>query len=270
MWDFRRAIVVNGKSVPTCPMFAKVVDPHELSGGIEYIDANFFLNVDVVHFSSACQPVWLCGPRGLFAAPDQLLWRVHAKEIPLLQEIMHMIKTGNASMKSKQHENLIVVKVRGKIFLVANTPRSVSLALTCTPEAVPGSFEDKISMLGWFLAELDKDLKALKENLALQENIAQGETGDAKSSCCDGHGDGTALAIKEGLEVLNASPKVSHATWAPSKKSFRIVTKSNSIQQFRARTTWPQTRKRKADDMTLSRAVCSATANALRWVERGD
>ncbi len=269
MWDFRRAIVVNGKSVPTSPMFAKAIDPHELSWGIEYIDVNFFLNVDVVNFSSVCQPGWLCGPRGLFAAPDQLWRRVHAKEIPLLREITHMIKTGNASMKSKQHENLIVVKVRGKIFLVANTPRSVSLALTCTPEAVPGSFTDKIGMLGWFLTELDKDLKALKENLALQENIAQGETGDAKSSC-DGHGDGAALAIKEGLEVLNASDKVSHATWVPSRKSFRIATKSKSIQQFRARTTQPQTRKRKANDVTLSQAVCSATANALRWVERGD
>ncbi len=171
MWDFRRAIVVNGKSVPTSPMFAKVVDPHELSWSIGYIDAGFYLNVDVAHFSSACYPSWLVGPRGLFEAHSTLRRRARAKGLPLPQEIKRMVKSGTSSNTSIQHESLIVVKVRGKIFLVANTPRSVSLALTCTPEAVPGSFKDKIGMLGWFLTELDKDLKALKENLRSKRTL---------------------------------------------------------------------------------------------------
>ncbi len=50
MWDFSRAIAVNGNSIPTCPVRAQVIDPHELCWGIEHIDAGFFLTVDLVHF----------------------------------------------------------------------------------------------------------------------------------------------------------------------------------------------------------------------------
>ena len=256
MWDFSRAIAVNCNSIPTCPVCAQVIDPHELCWGIEHIDAGFFLTLDLVHFSSTCYPSWLIGPRGLFEAPGTTWWREHAKELPLLQEIQHMVKSGKpCKSDAKGHENLVVVKVRGKIFLVANTPRNVSLALACTPEAMPGSFEDQTGILGWFLTELSKDMQAFKENLAFQENLAQVETKSSRKPLGDanGRGDGAALAITEGLEVLTPSPNVRHATLLQSK----------SVQQF-------CTKKRKAHDMSISEAVCSDTANALQGVERGD
>ncbi len=260
-WDFTRAIAVNQKWVPSCIMTAKVVDPHDLSWSMEGADVGFTLVVDIVHFGQRSYPSWLAGPRGLIEAPSTKWWRDNANKLPVFQEIKRMITSGWQSTAPTEPE-LVLVHVRDKTILVANTPRIVSLALTGHPGAEPGSFEDATGILGWFLTQVEKDVKALQKTQVHAK-------AEAKRSR-DGHGDGAALAIKEGLKVLNVTPNVRRATWLPSSKSFRIRKWNETIKCFRATTF----KKRKAnapdDDFRLSQAVCSAAAHALRWAERGD
>ena len=100
---------------------------------------------------------------------------------------------------------------QGKILLVLNHPSQVSLALRGHPGALPGSFEDETGILGWFLTELEKDIKVLLEKP--QQPQAKSSHESLESEPQD---EEKQKAIDEGLERLRGHHKVCSATWLPS------------------------------------------------------
>ncbi len=279
MFAFSRAIAVNQKWVPTCPMTAKIIDPHDLSCSAEGIDVGIFLEVDLVNFSGTSNPLWLVGPHGLYHAPDVSWWREHADALPLLREIRDMIGGGKITRVRREEGCLVLVQVRGKTLLVACNFYGVHLALRGHPGAEPGSFEDATGILGWFLKELEKDMKALDKDIALQNEPAEGE---AKSSLekhnqahqkkrkpvCDWKGDGATLALKEALGVLRAHTNVRRADWLPSRKSLSIKTWNGCVRDFRAITGKRRHTNWLDEDLRFCQAVCVAKDSALLWAER--
>ncbi len=161
MRPFHRALTVNGTAVPAVRRTASLVDPYSLSGNIAGMDLSVDLEVNVADFSSSACHSWLVGPHALINAPSSVLCN-----IPLLQEMKGTIKNGKPSSAwaANDIESFVFVEIRGKILRVANTPRRVSLALTGHPGVEPGSFEDEIGILGWFLTELDNDIKKVTKN----------------------------------------------------------------------------------------------------------
>ncbi len=160
-FDIRPAMTANGRLVPTAPLTARVVDPFSLEG-LSDMD----MKVDVVDFGAKAKQKWLVGPTGVIKGPFQW-WRSNTWRIPLLNEIKHKVKMGKGllSYKARAPRHLVFVNVRGVTFLVANKSRTVVLALADHH----GSFQEKAGTLGWFLAELDKDI----EKLRLQDKPGQ-------------------------------------------------------------------------------------------------
>ena len=256
MWAFRRAIAIKDKWVPTVRLTVSLVDPFCLSDNIQGVDMSKDLEVSVVDFSNISRLSWLVGHAG---TPAFLAWRAHAKHFPLLKDIKDTISLARAPADSK---TFVFVEIRGKTLLVANTPRRVSLALTGHPGAEAGSFEDETGILGWFLDELEKDIKTFKEN-----------TSDSLSSCSSSDTEAeddaraTRAAIKKGLADLRASSAVRPATWQPSRGAFRITKRADrSMKELKL--VFSKKRKviREAD---VTQAVQPAVANGLQWAAGG-
>ncbi len=222
MWAFHRALTVNGALVPAVRRTASLVDPYSLSGSIAGMDMSVDLEVDVVDFSSYACHSWLVGPHGVINAPPAVLCN-----IPLLQE---MIKNGQPSsaLAANDIESFVFVKIRGKILLVANTSLRVSLALAGHSGVEPGSFEDEIGILGWFLTELDNDIKKLKEN----HKIRCDALNFSNPNDTEPLNDEATLAIKKGLVSLMASDNVFFAEWLPDMKSLQVTMTSGDILYF--------------------------------------
>ena len=93
-------------------------------------------------------------------------WKANTKNIPLFCEIRNMVRKGRLLLQHKDRRGmrkLMFVEVRGVTLLVGNHATAVVLALTGNAGMDAGSFEDKASVLGWFLTELAKDIKTLLE-----------------------------------------------------------------------------------------------------------
>ena len=121
--------------------------------------------MNLVSFEAAADVKWLAGPRGAIKVPF-LWWRQHSSSIPLLMVIKDLSKQGKPGRRMpKEQKSLVLVEVRGKILLVLNHPNQFAMALRGHPGALPGSFEDETGILGWFLTELEKDIKMLQEKL---------------------------------------------------------------------------------------------------------
>ena len=267
MWAFRRAIVINDKLVPTVRLMASLIDPFRLSRNIQGVDLSVDMEVNVVIFSNIARLSWLVGPPGTHSS---LVWRAHAKNFPLLKEIKESVKQGETIMEgeitharaTKDSKTFLFVEVRGKILLVANTHRRLSLALTGHPGVEAGSFEDEVSILSWFLTELVKDITTFKE-----------DAGDSLSSCSssdtkeEDDATGRHAAITNGLAVLRASSAVRLATWQQERGAFKITKKEDkSMKEFRV----VPSKKRKANvtiDEDMTRAVEEAVASGLLWAE---
>ncbi len=221
MFSFRRCISVNGRLAPTARMVARLVDPFGLSADLEGLD----MPVNVVDFSPAAKINWLFGPKGIIKAP-YLCWRTNSKDIPLLQEIKAMVKQARCILGARavrERRSLVFVSVRDKTILVANAPGRLSLALTGTPGVETGSFEDQTNIRGWFLVELDKDVKTFQcitEAAADSDSSFTDETEPEENDM--------EHAIKVGLEVLKGNPHVRHARWQPCFGTFRVTKKQNA------------------------------------------
>ena len=188
------------------------------------MDLSVDLEVNVVDFSSYACHSWLVGPHGVINAPPAVLCN-----IPLLQEIKETIKNGQRSsaLAANDIESFVFVKIRGKILLVANTSRRVSLALTGHPGVEPGSYEDQIGILGWFLTELDNDIKKVKEN----HQIRCDAFNFSNPYDTEPLNDEANLAIKSGLLSLMASDNVFFADWLPGM-CLKVTKTSGDILYF--------------------------------------
>ena len=104
----------------------------------------------------------------------------------------------------REQKSLVLVEVRGKILLVLNHPSQVSLALRGHPGALPGSFEDETGILGWFLTELEKDIKVLLEKPQQPQTLQSQESLESEPEPQD---EEKQKAIDEGLERLMGPPQ---------------------------------------------------------------
>ncbi len=170
------------------------------------MDLSVDLEVNVVDFSSIACHSWLVGHHGVIDAPSSVLCN-----IPLLQEIKGMIENAQPPSENCVFESFVFVDIRGKILLVANTPHRVSLALAGHPGVEPGSFEDETGIWGWFLTELDNDIKKVKEN----HQIRCDAFNFSNPYDTEPLNDEANLAIKSGLLSLMASDNVFFADWLP-------------------------------------------------------
>ena len=181
-----------------------IIDPHDLGGSIEGLNLDEDLDVNLVSFEAAANVKWLAGPRGAIKVPF-FWWRQHSSSIPLLMEIKDLIKQGKPGRRMpKEQKSLVLVEVRGKILLVLNHPSQVSLALRGHPGALPGSFEDETGILGWFLTELEKDIKVLLEKPQQPQAKSSHESLESEPEPQD---EEKQKAIDEGLERLRATTR---------------------------------------------------------------
>ena len=201
-WTFERSILLNQQHIPLEKKSLSIIDPHDLGGSIEGLNLDEDLDVNLVSFEAAANVKWLAGPRGAIKVPF-FWWRQRSSSIPLLMEIKDLIKQGKPGRRMpREQKSLVLVEVRGKILLVLNHPSQVSLALRGHPGALPGSFEDETSILGWFLTELEKDIKVMQEQ---PEQLKALQSQDSLES--EPQPEEQKEAIVEGLERLNGPPQ---------------------------------------------------------------
>ncbi len=160
MWAFHPAVIVNGHLLPFERQTARVLDFFSLAN-LEDEDAE----VHVVNIGSNSKLRWLVSPTAAIKGPDNW-WPSNTKNIPLLCEIRNMVRKGRRllpAMERGGQRNLMFVEVRGVTLLVGNLVSAVSLAFKGNAGMGGGAFEKTKSVLGWFLVELSKDIKALLE-----------------------------------------------------------------------------------------------------------
>ena len=180
-------------------------------------------------------------------------------------EIKDLIKQGKPGRRMpKEQKSLVLVKVRGNILLVLNHPSQVSLALRGHPGALPGSFEDETGILGWFLTELEKDIKVLLEKPQQPQTLQSQESLESEPEPQD---EEKQKAIAEGLERLRGHDKVHSATWRPSRRPFKVIKEDKSTSEFRVSLSNQKKRKTEPAQALLGQAFDKAISAALDWAE---
>ena len=174
------------------------------------------ITVSLVSFKATGSMQWLQAGLSL---PSKW-WVCNHHRVPLCGEILESIKhlkpKGAKRLLPRSNKDLVAIRVRGKILLVQNEPRSVTLGLRA------GKEQDELL---WFLQELQKDVEAL-------------HAGDSDSSHkykrskleVPEEDDGT--LADEVLAEVRAHPLCKVALWLPSRNTIRVVLRNGGQSEF--------------------------------------
>jgi len=258
-FDFQLRLCLGSHVVPVVEETHPVLDPHNLGAELEFLDVDDSLEVSLVSLKATGNLVWLEKALSLPAR----WWVKHSSKIPLLKEIREVIKDkkpspsqGSKSRLPREPSALVILKIRERVLLMQNSSSQMHLALTGTPGAPPGSFEDKVGTLKWFCNELQEDIKVM-----LEEEQQEGEAEEEQEAGPQVPG----ATVAKSLETLREHPLVLKAHYLPSRTSFKVVKKDKSTSIF-----WVQglkKRKLEEDDedqvQSLFEKAVSAALNTL-------
>ena len=218
------SLVLNDVVVPLEKKTMNIMDPYQLAEGLD-LDLEEPMEMSLVSFKCIADMWWFLKPLKL----GSHWWKSHTRHIPLLLEIRDLVKNnkvkqGAGARLPREQHSMVILKVRERILFVQNLPNVVILGLRGTPEALPGTPEDEIGALKWFIQELQKDIENLPQDLvqAHQTNEASGEG--------EGHD-----VIEDCIKNLQKHPNCLRACYAPSRKCFRVLKNDKSSSDFRVK-----------------------------------
>ena len=209
-------LCLDGVALPVVKETLPIIDPYELGGNLEQLSLEEELPVDLLSFKASGDVHWLMPALGM-----PLRWWVsNSLQLALLQEIRDLIKDkkpsqGASRRMPKMQAHLVLLKVRGRILIMQNSQSLVNLALS-------GTLEEKKDTLSWFIQELQKDLKIVK-NLMDQEDPKQGHV--IKRSRSGLVPQDFQSLVKSSLARLHKDPGCTGATYSPSRKAFKVYLK---------------------------------------------
>lgn len=227
------SLCLNGLAVPLEHKEMQVLDPDSLSGawgeawGMELGSDDLLIEMSLLSLKATADMWWFLKPMKL----GSKWWKTHHSEIPLLIEILSIIKSKKSKSRRvpKEPDAMVLLKVREKVLCVQNLPHLVTLGF-------PGAPEDNLPLmkqLMWILEQLSKDIKRLGENPvdpeeALVEAPEQSEEEDEASTS-------QKQIIQDCLKNLQKHPNCLSAIWAPSRTSFRIKRQDKRFRDFRVK-----------------------------------
>ena len=256
--DVKFRLTLNDFAVPVVKKTMPVIDPYQLSEGL---DMNFEDEVEIslLSLKATADMTWLQKALKL----HHRWWVRNHSHIPLLLEIRELIKKnkvykGSGARLPREHESMVLLKVRERIICVQNLPNIVILGLTGTPGAPQGGPEDEVGALQWFLQELQKDIGILQG----QEQEPADPSKVSKTPVAEEHQD----AVEECIKSLVKHPHCQRAWYIPSRRSFRVVKKDKSSSDFRVRAA----SKRKHGEQEDNEQFHKALSAAMEFLEPSD
>ena len=261
--DFKLTWTLNDFAVPLETKTKSVLDPHHLAEDLvphlENIDEE--VEMSLVSFKDSADMRWFLKALKLGAK----WWIAHCGQLPLLLEIRKIIKDqkttkGGGSRLPRQSDSMVLIKVRERILFVQNLSSCVTLGLRGTPGhgpgAPPGTQEDELGVLQWFVQELQKDVKHLQENPEKPGEDLEEEQGQQAE--VEDEDDSDQLHIEECLKDLQKHPSCLSAWWMPSRQCFRIRTKDKRSSDFGVKSLKRKKHSEEGEnkfDMALARAL---------------
>ena len=217
-------LCVNEHLVPVEQATLSFVDPYKLAEE----EPDVPLPVTLVSFQASMNAHWLQAPLALPAR----WWVQHHAEVPLLREILQLIKDkkpqGRLKLMPKNPKCLLPLQIRGKTLWFENNTRRLKLALRQNLEQ---------PVLLWFLQELNKDILALGARASFSahseasvfgtdsEEDLQHETPDVPDNIKD--------LVDENLSNLSEHAQCASVNFQRSRHSFRITRKDKVVKQVR-------------------------------------
>ena len=160
---------------------------------------------------------------------------------------------------------MVLIKVRERILFVQNLSSCVTLGLRGTPGhgpgAPPGTQEDELGVLQWFVQELQKDVKHLQENPEKPgEDLEEEQEQEAEVEAEDHQ---QLQIIEKCLKDLQNHPSCLNAWWLPSRQCFRVRSKDKRSSDFGAKSL----KKRKKHSEEAEHQFDLALARALEFLD---
>jgi hypothetical protein len=144
-----------------------------------------------------------------------------------IRENIKNIKNNIGARYPKEHGSMVILQVRERILFVQNLQNIVVLGLRGTPGAPPGTPEDEIGALQWFLKELEQDIEKVLSPGEPEQNQAT-NMGSAE----DEHHEFLEV-IQDCTKNLRKHSNCQKAFFMPSRSCFRAHTKDKRSSEFR-------------------------------------
>ena len=218
-----RRLCLNEQPVPVEQITLSFVDPYQLAED----DPEADLPVTLVSFQATMKAHWLQGPLGL---PDKW-WIQHHAEVPLLNEILQLIKDkkpqqGSQLLMPRHHKCLLPLQIRGKTLWFENNSRHVKLALRqdCQEQ-----------VLLWFLQELQTDMLALDIEGAVPEQPHDQDLDSQQDLQPESPHEPDLIQdlIDKVLKKMLEHEQCASVNFQKSRQSFRITRKDKVFKRFR-------------------------------------
>ena len=167
-WNLEKKLCLNDTVVPLESVAMDFDDIHSLLPDLEASEHTFSL----LSLKATEPGLWLTKlfkPNLKFAQRRQ--WWSRLPSMPLLQEITSAIAKGKqnsglAARLPRRPKLVVAIEIRGKVILVVNHTRHITLAFQEGQEA---------EYLDWFLTELRKDIEDQGEDQDQGEDLQEGD-----------------------------------------------------------------------------------------------
>lgn len=266
---------VNGVLVPFERATSDLIDPRGLTSGGERDDVEF----DRVALTGTGSHAWLCLAVGFTGNSQQ--WHRRAGSLPLFQEMRARIldqkraRGGPNSRIPRQPHAAIAIRVRDRTIILQNCTKRITLCMDPEPST-------KIEPLQWLLTQILSDLEKAPQGDAASIDVAEtqdtsaGDTQETQETIDDTQpqtSDFIEEAIADAVSELRDLDQCASACWAPSRHTFRIVSKISSgvLKEFRVQMWAKRHREASAggNDEPLIAAIAEAKDQAARYVTSG-
>ena len=218
--DLKFALTLNNLVVPVVQKDMHFIDPYAIAGDLD-MDLENSKNISIVNFKATADMHWFEKTLGF----KEKRWWVHNHcKIPLLLEIREAIqnkkpKAGSTARMPREAGSMVFVRVRDRLLCVQNITNLVMLGLIGSPGASPGTPEDQVAVLKWFLNELRMDIENLETT---QHSVVHKKA--TKHSVEEPEED----IMNEIIETIQDHPQCLRVCFAPSRRSFKVVKKDKS------------------------------------------
>ena len=217
-----RRVCFNDMAVPLVEeQSLPFVDPLNLASETEDM-----LSVSLVNFKATGNLQWL--EKGLEL--KSRWWVFNHHRVPLLVEVLekireHKIKSGGQARLPRLRNHLLPLLIRGKLLWFQNDSRNVILAMR---------EEQGLEDLGWFLAEMEKDIgeHAFQE---APEEAPDSSAPAVRKEIPGAMSEDLKPFVKAALGEIHSHPQCLNASFLQSRLSFRVQRKDKSSKEFKVK-----------------------------------